>query len=96
MDNVDNAKDEISTVITVTKSEDKPVEPDPTTPGNGEEPPTGNDNTLAPAPEPAPTAAPVSSSTVPNTGDVTSITGYLVSGALSLVGIVGINRKKRK
>ncbi len=92
MDNVDNAKDEVSAVITVQKSEDKPAEPDPTTPGNNTDPTSGNGT----APASVPTATPINSSGSPNTGDITSITGYLVSGALSLAGIVGINKKRRK
>ncbi|MBR3126386.1 MAG: InlB B-repeat-containing protein, partial [Mogibacterium sp.] len=83
MYNVDNAKDEVATVITVKKSEDKPAEPDPS---------SGNGN----APAPVPTATPINTSGSPNTGDITSITGYLVSGALSLAGIVGINKKRKK
>ena len=83
MDNVENAKDEVSAVITVKKSEDKPAEPDSS---------SGNGN----APAPVPTATPTNTSGSPNTGDITSITGYLVSGALSLARIVGINKKRKK
>ena len=92
MHNADNAKDEVSAVITVQKSEDKPAEPNPTTPGNNTDPASGNGT----APAPVPTATPTNSSGSPNTGDITSITGYLVSTAISLAGIVGINKKRKK